>query len=258
MRTWPYPIGTIFIIIFLWHFAVIFFNIPEYLIPAPLAVGEYIFQKWNFLLRHSWVTTYETLAGFFLSILVGIPLAIALVWSKILDRSIMPILVVSQTFPKVAIAPLLIIWFGLGLLPKVLVSFIIAFFPVVVSGVTGMRSVETEMLELIHSMRASSLQVFWKMRLPYALPHLFSGFKVAITFAIVGAVIGEWVGADKGLGYMLLWANANLDTVLLFSILASLTVIGVILYYSVVMIERLIIPWHVSIREEEEAPQPTM
>jgi len=257
MRTWPYPIGTIFIIIFLWHFAVIFFNIPEYLIPAPLAVGEYIFQKWNFLLRHSWVTTYETLAGFFLSILVGIPLAIALVWSKILDRSIMPILVVSQTFPKVAIAPLLIIWFGLGLLPKVLVSFIIAFFPVVVSGVTGMRSVETEMLELIHSMRASSLQVFWKMRLPYALPHLFSGFKVAITFAIVGAVIGEWVGADKGLGYMLLWANANLDTVLLFSILASLTVIGVVLYYSVVMIERLIIPWHVSIREEE-APQPTM
>ena len=257
MRTWPYPIGTIFIIIFLWHFAVIFFNIPEYLIPAPLAVGEYIFQKWNFLLRHSWVTMYETLAGFFLSILVGIPLAITLVWSKILDRSIMPILVVSQTFPKVAIAPLLIIWFGLGLLPKVLVSFIIAFFPVVISGVTGMRSVETEMLELIHSMRASSLQVFWKMRLPYALPHLFSGFKVAITFAIVGAVIGEWVGADQGLGYMLLWANANLDTVLLFSILASLTVIGVILYYSVVMMERLIIPWHVSIREEE-APQPTM
>jgi len=257
MRTWPYPIGTIFIIIFLWHFAVIFFNIPEYLIPAPLAVGEYIFQKWNFLLRHSWVTMYETLAGFFLSILVGIPLAITLVWSKILDRSIMPILVVSQTFPKVAIAPLLIIWFGLGLLPKVLVSFIIAFFPVVISGVTGMRSVETEMLELIHSMRASSLQVFWKMRLPYALPHLFSGFKVAVTFAIVGAVIGEWVGADKGLGYMLLWANANLDTVLLFSILASLTVIGVILYYSVVMMERLIIPWHVSIREEE-APQPTM
>lgn len=257
MRTWPYPIGTIFIIIFLWHFAVIFFNIPEYLIPAPLSVGEYIFQKWNFLLRHSWVTTYETLAGFFLSILVGIPLAITLVWSKVLDRSIMPILVVSQTFPKVAIAPLLIIWFGLGLLPKVLVSFIIAFFPVVISGVTGMRSVEAEMLELIHSMRASSLQVFWKMRLPYALPHLFSGFKVAITFAIVGAVIGEWVGADKGLGYMLLWANANLDTVLLFSILASLTVIGVVLYYSVVMIERLIIPWHVSIREEE-APQPTM
>ena len=257
MRTWPYPIGTVFFIIFLWHFAVIFFNIPEYLIPAPLAVGEYIFQKWNFLLRHSWVTMYETLAGFFLSILVGIPLAITLVWSKILDRSIMPILVVSQTFPKVAIAPLLIIWFGLGLLPKVLVSFIIAFFPVVISGVTGMRSVETEMLELIHSMRASSLQVFWKMRLPYALPHLFSGFKVAITFAIVGAVIGEWVGADKGLGYMLLWANANLDTVLLFSILASLTVIGVILYYSVVMMERLIIPWHVSIREEE-APQPTM
>lgn len=257
MRTWSYPIVTIFIVVFLWHFSVIVFKIPEYLVPSPLSVAECIFQKWNFLLHHSWITTYETLAGFFLSILVGVPLAITLVWSKTLERSIMPILIVSQTFPKVAIAPLLIIWFGLGLLPKVLVSFIISFFPVVISGVTGMRSVEPEMLELINSMRASSFQVFWKMRLPYALPHLFSGFKVAITFAVVGAVIGEWVGADAGLGYMLLWANANLDTVLLFSVLASLTVIGVILYYSVVMVERLLIPWHVSIRKEE-APQPTM
>lgn len=257
MPVWVYPIGTVFGSIILWHFGVIVFDIPEYLIPLPLTVAEYIFQKWNFLLKHSWVTTYETFAGFFLSILVGVPLAILLVWSKILERSIMPILVVSQTFPKVAIAPLLIIWFGLGLLPKVLVSFLIAFFPVVISGVTGMRSVETEMMELIQSMRANRLQIFWKIRLPNALPHLFSGFKVAITFAIVGAVIGEWVGASKGLGYMLLWANANLDTPLLFSVLACLTVIGVIFYYSVVMIERWVIPWHVSIIREE-APQPTM
>ena len=134
-------------------------------------------------------------------------------------------------------------------------SFLIAFFPVVISGVTGMRSVETEMMELIQSMRAKEFQIFWKIRLPNALPHLFSGLKVAITFAIVGAVVGEWVGANEGLGYLLVWANANLDTLLLFSALVVLMVIGVIFYYSVQAVERWVIPWHISIREEK--PQPT-
>jgi NitT/TauT family transport system permease protein len=173
-----------------------------------------------------------------------------------LDKSITPFLVLSQTFPKVAIAPLLIIWFGLGMLPKILVSFLVAFFPVIISEVTGMRSVETETMELIHSMQATPLQTFWKIRLPYALPHLFAGLKVAIAFAIVGAVVGEWVVADKGLGYVLLWASGNLDTPMLFSVFVILMGIGVILYYAIVWLERLFIPWHVSIRET--ALQPTM
>ena len=257
MRSWVYPIGTVFASIVLWHLVTTIFDIPEYLIPQPIAVAKYIFWNWTFLVHHSLVTTYETFAGFFLSILVGVPLSIAIVWSKRLDQSIMPILIVSQTFPKVAIAPLLVIWFGLGMLPKVLVSFLIAFFPVVISGVSGMRSVESEMIELIQSMKASTFQIFWKVRLPYALPQLFSGLKVAITFAVVGAVVGEWVGADKGLGYLLIWANANLDTPMLFGVLAFLTVIGVILYYSVQGIERLAIPWHVSIRQGEP-PQATI
>ena len=154
-----------------------------------------------------------------------------------------------------AIAPLLIIWLGFGVESKILVSFLVAFFPVVIAGVAGMRSVDFEMLELIRSMPATALQAFCKIRLPFAMAHFFAGFKVAITFAVVGAVVGEWVGADKGLGYLLLAANANLDTPMLFSVLICLMVIGVVLYYGVVLLERLLVPWHASM--EDNAIQPT-
>lgn len=244
-----YPAGTVLAVVAAWHAVVAGLGVPEYLLPGPATVARYLVQKREFLLQHAWVTTYETLGGFFLSIGLGVPLAIAIVWSRTLDRAIMPLLILSQTFPKVAIAPLLIIWLGFGLLTKVLVSFLVAFFPVVIAGVTGMRSVETEMLELIRSMRATPVQVFWKIRLPHALPHLFAGLKVAIAFAVVGAVVGEWVGADRGLGYLLLSANANLDTPLLFAVLIVLLWIGVVLYYAIVWLERLMLPWHVSIRE---------
>lgn len=244
-----YPIGTVAVLIAAWHAAVATFEIPTYILPGPLTVARYLVDRWHFLAPHAWVTTYETLGGFGLSIALGVPLAMSIVWSHKIDRAIMPLLVLSQTFPKVAIAPLLIIWLGFGLFPKILVSFLVAFFPVVIAGVSGMRSVETEMLELIRSMRASPLQVFFKVRVPNALPHFFAGLKVAIAFAVVGAVVGEWVGADRGLGYLLLQANANLDTPMLFSVLAILLVIGVVLYYGIVWLERMMLPWHVSIRE---------
>ncbi len=249
LTTLAYPIGTVAVLVALWQAAVVAFEIPTYILPGPLTVARYLVDRWHFLAPHAWVTTYETLGGFGLSIVLGVPLAMSIVWSHRVDRAIMPLLVLSQTFPKVAIAPLLIIWLGFGLFPKILVSFLVAFFPVVVAGVTGMRSVETEMLELIRSMRASALQVFVKVRVPHALPHFFSGLKVAIAFAVVGAVVGEWVGADRGLGYLLLQANANLDTPMLFAVLMVLLVIGVVLYYAIVWLERVMLPWHVSIRE---------
>ena len=256
MPAWGYTVGTIAGVILIWHLAVVGFTIPPYLLPPPAAVAGYIALKWQFLIQHTWFTTYETICGFLLSIVIGIPLAILIVWSRVMDRIITPFLVLSQTFPKVAIAPLLIIWFGLGILPKILVSFLVAFFPIVIEGITGMRSVETEMMELIHSMQANQFQIFWKIRLPHSLPYVFGGLKVAIAFAIVGAVVGEWVGANQGLGYLLLWANANLDTPMLFSVLIVLMAIGVLLYYLIVWLERLIIPWHVSIRET--GPRPTI
>lgn len=256
MPAWGYTVGTIAGVVLFWHLAVVGFAIPPYLLPPPVAIAEFITLKWQFLIQHAWLTTYESLCGFLLSIAIGIPLAILVVWSKVMDRIITPFLVLSQTFPKVAIAPLLIIWFGLGILPKILVSFLVSFFPIVIEGITGMRSVETEMMELIHSMQANQFQIFWKVRLPHSLPYVFGGLKVAIAFAIVGAVVGEWVGANQGLGYLLLWANANLDTPMLFSVLIVLMAMGVILYYLIVWLESLTIPWHVGIRET--GPRPTM
>lgn len=256
MRSWIYPVATVVILVVLWDVVVDAFDIPQYLIPTPITVAKHLVANWNFLLTHTLVTTYETVGGFVLSIVIGVALAMAIVSSRAVDQAIMPLLILSQTFPKIAVAPLLIIWFGLGIQTKVFVSFLVAFFPVVIATVAGMRAVETETMELIRSMRATPMQMFWKIRLPAALPHFFSGLKVAVAFAVVGAVVGEWVGSDRGLGYLLLWSNANLDTPMMFSVLVMLMIIGMILYYAVVWLERLTIPWHISVRGE--GPQATM
>lgn len=256
MKSLAYPLATIVIVIGIWYAAVLTFNIPPYLLPLPDDVLQRIIEDFQFLMGHTWVTTYEAVAGFVLSIVLGILLAIAVVASPVLDRALMPWLVLSQTFPKVALAPLIIVWFGLGFVPKLIVTFLVAFFPVVISTVVGLRSIEREMLELAYSMRASTLQIFWRFRLPIALPNILAGLKVSVAFAVVGAVIAEWVSANQGLGYLLLRANASLDTTLLFAVLVMLMIIGVTLYYMVELAERLLIPWHSSVRLKDT--QPTM
>ncbi|MCK1732219.1 ABC transporter permease [Bradyrhizobium sp. 142] len=243
-----YPIGTLIALVVIWYSAVKIFRVPPYLLPLPGDVIRRIGEDFSFLLHHSSITIYITLGGFLLSIIIGVPLAIVLVASRILERAVMPWLVLSQTFPKVALAPLIVVWFGLGLGPKLVIAFLVAFFPVLISTIVGLRSIEHEMIELARSVRANTLQAFWHFRLPMALPNIFAGMKVSIAFSVVGAVIAEWVGANAGLGYLLLQANANLDTSLLFSVLIMLLTIGVVLYYAVEFIERLVIPWHSTIR----------
>jgi len=250
LKNWMYPTIAVIGVLALWHVSIPLFGLPPYLLPPPLSVIERLWTDSAFLGHHSWVTSVETLGGFLLSIAVGIPLGILLVWSRPLERAIMPLLVVSQAFPKVAVAPLIIIWFGLGLFPKILIAFSVAFFPIVVSTVAGMRSVDADLNDLARSMRAGSLRTFLRIRLPYALPQIFSGLKVAIAFATVGAVVGEWVGAESGLGYVLLSANANLDTTLLFAVLVALMLIGLVFYYLVEFSERFLIPWHISVRSD--------
>ena len=248
MKDLLYPIGTLVLVLIAWLLAIHVLHVPSYLLPTPQAVVERLATDFRFLMHHSAVTTYVTLAGFFLSIAIGIPLAVAIVSSPVIDKAVMPWLVLSQTFPKVALAPLITVWFGLGIMPKVMVTFLVAFFPVVVSSVVGLRSIENDMIELADSMKATRLQKFWNFRMPLALPSMFSGIKVAVAFSVVGAVIAEWVGATQGLGYLLLSANATLDTSLLFAVLVCLTVIGIVLYYAVEWLERVMIPWHVTIR----------
>ncbi|WP_137391149.1 ABC transporter permease [Rhodoligotrophos defluvii] len=243
-----YPGLALVIMIAAWYAAVEIFDIPPYLLPLPGAVLQRIVEDFSFLLHHSWITTYVTLGGFLLSVAIGIPLSIMLVAWRTLEQAVMPWLILSQTFPKVALAPLIVVWFGLGLFPKLVVTFLVAFFPIVISTTVGLRSVEREVLELAQALRASRLQTFWYFRLPLSLPNIFAGMKVSVAFAVVGAVIAEWVGASAGLGYLLLQANASLDTTLLFAVLAALMVIGVVVYYAIELLEKAVIPWHSVVR----------
>ena len=219
-------------------------NIPVFLIPAPSQVAWRLYEKRDLYLIHTWTTLYETTAGFLLAVVFGILCAAIIVVIPKLRDIVMPLLLVAQLVPKVAIAPLLLIWFGYGLFPKVLVAFLVAFFPIVVNGASGLASVQPELLDLGHSLQASRWQTFWKFRIPSALPELFSGMKVAVTLAIIGAIIGEFVGGNRGLGYLIIVANQELDTPLAFAAIFLLSAAGIALYAIVEMFERMLIPWH--------------
>lgn len=203
-------------------------------------------------MEHSWVTAYEMLMGYFLAIFVAIPMAIAITASPNFDRFVTPILLFFQTVPKISLAPLFLVWFGVGITPKILVAFLISFFPIIIDTAVGLRSIAPEMVDLARSMGATRFQIFSRFRLPTSLPYLFSGLKVASTLAVVGAVVGEFVGADKGLGYLLLVANSNLLTSLMFAAIFSLTAQGLILFYIIQKLETILIPWHITVRSGEE------
>jgi len=247
------PIILIVAVLLLWELAVTAFAVPKWLIPAPAEVIREIGKEWPRLTREGLVTAYATLGGFVLSVAVGIPLAMAIAYSRLVESFLYPILVFSQTIPKIAIAPLFVVWFGFGIVPKVIAAFLLAFFPVVVATVTGFKSVERDMLDLAKSMKASGLQTFLRISLPYAMPSIFAGLKVAVTLAVVGAVVGEFVGSNSGIGYLLQLANGNFDLPLMFAGLFVLAVIGVVFFVALEALERVCIPWHVSQRLDMQA-----
>ena len=242
------PFLLILLLLVLWDLAIRLFKVPAYLIPPPWEVVKQLVAEWPRLLAESWKTTLATLGGFGLTILIGIPIAMVIAYSRVVESYVYPLLVFSQSIPKVAIAPLFVVWFGFGILPKVISAFLLGFFPVVVSTVMGFKSVEPDMLDLSRSMGASRLQTFFKISLPQALPQIFSGLKVSVTLAVVGAVVGEFVGSNSGIGYVLQVANGNFDLPLMFAALVVLSSIGVILFVAVDLVERLMIPWHASQR----------
>jgi NitT/TauT family transport system permease protein len=240
-------------VLVLWAAAVKVFDIPDYLLPAPQDVVRRMARDWHVLARNAAYTLQSVLIGFAAGALVGVPLAFAVVLSRSIERVTMPLLVMSQTIPKVAIAPILVVWLGFGILPKIAIVFLISFFPIVVSTVVGLKNVEADMIDLVRSMGANTLKIMLRVRGPSALPQMFAGFKIAICLAVVGAIVGEFVGSDRGLGYLLLTSTGTLDGTLVWSALFILIAIGMILFAIVSKLERLTIPWHVSIRAEETA-----
>jgi NitT/TauT family transport system permease protein len=247
---WVRPVLLLVLIVVLWDLTIRLFKIPAYQIPAPADVVAVLLSDWPELLRQSWPTTYATLWGFLLSAVFGIPVAMLIAGSKTVESYVYPLLVFSQSVPKVAIAPLFVVWFGFGIIPKVISAFLLGFFPVVVSAVQGFKSVDPDMVDLARAMQGSRLQVFRAVNLPHALPAIFSGLKVSVTLAVVGAVVGEFVGSNSGIGYVLQRSIGTFDLPTMFAALVILALLGVVLFWIVDRIERLIIPWHVSHREE--------
>lgn len=240
-------------LILAWQLGVSLFDVPSYLVPSPVAVAGVFLEKPRLLMVHGLETLKAILLGYALAVVVGIGLAIVFVSSRVISRAVYPLIVTMQTIPKVAVAPLFVIWFGFGLQSRVLITFLICFFPILVNTMTGLMSTTVELIRLVQSMGARPRQIFTKIRLPGALPSIFSGLKIAVMSAVIGSIVAEFVGANTGLGYLLLIARGTLETELMFAILVVLSFIGISLYFLVATVERLLTPWHVSQRIDNQA-----
>ena len=235
----PFVISALLLV--LWQVVVPLAQVPQLILPTPLQIIAKIGKSYPLLLADTKVTLLEVLYGFVAAVAAGIPIALCIFYSRIFAKSLYPILVGLQTIPKVALAPLLVMWFGFGLLPKVVISFLIAFFPIVITTVVGLSGLDREMIYLVRSMGANEFQTFIKIRLPAALPSIFGGFKVAIALSVVGAVIGEYIAAESGLGYRQLTANIQFDSALNFAALIFIALCGVITFAAISGLERVFV-----------------
>lgn len=223
----------------LWVWATTAGGVPRFIIPGPVETFATLSAPHYGWAHHVAVTAGQAAAGFGLAVLVGMALAVLFTWFAPVRRALMPLLVTLNLVPKVALAPLFIVWFGYGLLPNILITFVIAFFPIVITVARGLAEVEPDLLDLVRVQRATRWQVFRKIQLPSALPYLFSGMRVAAVLAIAGTIVGEFIGSEAGLGFLMLSAQATLDTPAMFMALILITVVGVGLYLSVVALEAL-------------------
>jgi len=220
------------------------------LLPAPSTIASALFNNVLIIAPNAWQTLLEVVVGFGLALVVGIGFAILIDVSQVLRRAIYPLLVISQTIPIIALAPLLVLWFGFGLLPKVLIVALVCFFPIVVAGADGFMSTDPELVRLFRTFGASKWTIFRQVRFPGALPSLFSGIRIAVTYCVIGAIWGEYVGAESGLGIFMLRAQHAYQVRLVFAAIIVISALSVGLFLLTSIIERLVIPWHFRGRDE--------
>lgn len=230
-------------LITLWQTAVSLFAIPKYILASPWDVGVTLIEQWDVLLKHAKVTLTEIILGLFFGFFLGVLSAICLTVSRSLSSFLLPILVLSQAIPVFAIAPLLVLWLGYGMASKVVMAILIIYFPVTAACYDGLRNTPTQWLQMAQSMQASKTALLFKIRLPAALPSLASGLRIAVSFAPIGAIVGEWVGSAEGLGYLMLQANARMQVDTTFAALFVLIVMSLTLFFSVDKLLHKLIPW---------------
>jgi NitT/TauT family transport system permease protein len=238
-----YPLATFSLLLLAWQFLVRLFGVPEYILPVPSEFLAKLVHSRALIWEHTLVTSTEIVLGFLIAAAIGVPLGLMIVSLKFLERSLYPLILFFQLIPKIAIAPLFIVWFGFGPFPKILLTFLLCFFPTLVASMTGFRALDERVLYISRSMGASAWQTFRYIRLPAAMGHIFGGFKVSVVFAATGAIVAEFVGANAGLGYLLLRATSYLDMPLIFAVLVALSAIGILFSYAVQLLEQLFMPW---------------
>jgi NitT/TauT family transport system permease protein len=237
-------VGVIVLMIVVWELACRLGNVPGWLLPAPSKIAVSIWEHRAMLPGHCLSTLTATVSGFVLAVAFGVPLAIAITASRVARNVLYPVFLVFQSVPKIALAPLILLWAGYGLPSKILVASVTAFFPIVINTAAGMSAISEEMLQLTRAYNTPALRVFLKVKLPFAMPYLFSGMKVAMTLAVIGAVVGEFVGSDTGLGFVILTSSSTMNTSLVFSAMILLSAMGIGLFYLIALVERLACPWY--------------
>lgn len=237
---------TIFYVValLLWEGLIRLFHVPDWLVPAPSQILAVITDKNSVMLSHTLVTLKETLLGFVLALGLGVACAIGIVHFPFLRDTLYPSLIMFNSFPKVAIAPLFVVWIGVGIESKIANAFLTAVFPIVLNTIMGLTNMDPELLELVRSMSKSRWVLFWKIRFPYSLPYVFAGCKIAISLAVIGAIVGEFISGRSGLGYLVLSANNYFNTPMAFAALLYLVVMSLALYGMVILAEKLVLPWY--------------
>ncbi len=250
---WLSPVVLALLLLLAWDLAIVVSQISPLTVPRPWDVLADSLLKAPLFLRHFPITAAEVVLGFLAATLLGSALGVAIVSSRLVGDAVYPILIATQVMPKIAIAPLLIIWFGFGIPSKLVLTALIAFFPIVINTVVGLNMTRQSDLYLFRLMGASRWQTFWKLRLPAALPVYFAGLKVAATLAVIGAVVGEFAGANSGLGYLLMLQVGHLETAAAFGSVVYLTLLGLLIFFAVTLVERRLVPPHMLRRFDPQS-----
>jgi NitT/TauT family transport system permease protein len=230
--------------VLLWEVLVRLLRVPEWLLPPPSQIADVMIDKHAIMLDHTLFTMQETVIGFGLALVLGVIIGICIIHFPILRDTLYPVLIMFNSFPKVAIAPLFVVWIGVGIESKIANAFLLALFPIVINAILGLTNMEDELLQLVRAMSRSRWVLFWKIRLPHSLPYLFAACKIAISLAVIGAIVGEFISGRAGLGYMILAANSYFNTPLAFATLAYLVGMSLVLYGAVVAAQKLMLPWY--------------
>lgn len=237
------PVLFLIILLFIWEFTVRVFHFKEYILPAPSTIFKAFCTDWVILLKHTSVTALESFTGFLLANITGLVLASLLSYSEAMKKAVMPYAIALKTTPIVAFAPILVIWFGTGIITKIFASALVCFFPVLVNTLKGLTSVDQDYLNLFASFHTSKWKTFWNLKFPIAMPYIFSALKISTSLSVVGAIVGEFVGANQGLGYIILVSSYHLETPTIFAAIILSALIGVIFFYIISFFEKRVIYW---------------